>query len=339
MPEIDIHPLIAHANLERDVAESLRANALKPKLLYMTPRQTELWRQVFLRHSPIHGNPEFARIYREAYARVAEERPARKVWLIGLGCGTGLKEAELCSRLKSEGHEVAFSAIDVSHDLVSESARRLEGAGAKSGRHLVCDLTEIDFIKEWLGRIDEASPRIFTFFGLVPNLHPPFVARLVREILRSGDTLLVNAHLAPLGEGGDLPAAMRSVLPQYDNPETLAWLTAALEHWGLHDLVEGPRMTIGEREGVPAFVARASWKSNEPFEKGGHAFAPGMDEPLRVFQSLRYTVPLFEDLLRCAEFKVELLAETGCREEAIWRVSAARPEVDSTPSELVAKRQ
>ena len=63
--------------LEYEIEASLRANLLDPKLLYVTPRQTELWRQVFLKHSPIHGNPEFARIYREAFRRVVETTPER----------------------------------------------------------------------------------------------------------------------------------------------------------------------------------------------------------------------------------------------------------------------
>jgi L-histidine Nalpha-methyltransferase len=321
MPEIDVHPSIANTSLEREVEASLRANALNPKLLYVTPRQTELWRQVFLKHSPIHGNPEFARIYRDAFARIAEERPPGKVWLVGLGCGTGLKERELCSQLKPHRHEVSFSAIDVSRDLVAESAKRLSGAGAKSERHLVCDLTEIDFLKQWLARMDTQTPRIFTFFGLVPNLTPKFVVQLLREILRPVDVILISVHLAPVRDDVDQAAAMEKVLPQYKNPETLAWLDAALEEWNLKEMVETPQMNIGEIEGMPAFVATARWKSDEPFERSDQRFSPNADEPLQLFHSLRYTQPLFEQLLRSAGFNVELLTQTACREEAIWSIT------------------
>jgi hypothetical protein len=135
------------------------------------------------------------------------------------------------------------------------------------------------------------------------------------------DVLLASAHLAPVGEDADLPAAMQSVLPQYDNPETLAWLTAGLGGLGLKDLVDPPEMTIGEVEGVPAFVAHARWKSSEPFERWGHRFSPKREEPLRLFHSLRYTPALFENLLRGEGFNVELLAITSCRQEAIWAIS------------------
>jgi hypothetical protein len=318
---IDFHPSVEEGALEREAVESLQANRIAPKFLYVTPRQAELWRQVFLRHSPIHGNPEFARIYRDAFARVVDRLQAGKVALVGLGCGTGLKELELYSHLKTVGREALFAAIDVSRDLVEESAQKLIAVGVGHQRSLVCDLAESAFLADWLDRLGEREnfPRLVTFFGLVPNLAPSVVTRLFRSILRPGDVLLASAHLAPVGDDTELPAAMESVLPQYDNPETLAWLTAALE--GLKDLVDPPEMKIGEVEGVPAFVATARWKSSEPFERWGHRFSPKREEPLRLFHSLRYTPSLFENLLRGEGFNVELLAITSCRQEAIWAIS------------------
>jgi hypothetical protein len=318
---IDFHLSVLEDALEREAVASLQAKRIDPKFLYVTPRQAELWRQVFLRHSPIHGNPEFARIYRETFARVVDRLRSGKVALVGLGCGTGLKELELYSHLKARGREALFTAIDVSRDLVEESAQKLVAAGAGHQRSLVCDLAESAFLADWLDRATKGDlPCLITFFGLVPNLAPSVVTRLFKAILRSGDVLLASAHLAPVGDGTTLPAAMRSVLPQYDNPETLAWLTAALEHWGLKDLVDAPEMNIGEIEGVPAFVATARWKSSEPFERWGHRFSPKIEEPLRLFHSLRYTPLLFENLLRSEGFNVELLAMTSCREEAIWSI-------------------
>ena len=317
---VDLHHSAEEAALGLEAIASLQANGIAPKHLYVTPRQAELWRQVNLRHSPIHGNPEFARIYRDAFARVTQQLPPGKVLLVGLGCGTGLKELELCSQLESNRHEVLFSAIDVSCDLVEESARKLIAAGADHQRSLVCDLAEAEFLAHWLARVGGELPRLITFFGLVPNLAPSVVTRLFRAILRPGDVVLCSAHLAPVGDGIELPAAMRSVLLQYDNRETLAWLRAALEEWELTDRLDAPEMKIGEIEGVPAFVATARWKSTEPFEKWGHRFSPKIEEPLRLFHSLRYTPSLFEQMLRHEGFSVELLAMTSCREEAIWAV-------------------
>ena len=160
----------------------------------------------------------------------------------------------------------------------------------------------------------------FTFFGLVPNLEPSLVTRLFRAILQPGDVMLVNAHLAPIGESTDLPAAMEKVLPQYDNAETLAWLSEALAEWGLTGKLDAPKMRIGEVEGIPALIATARWKSSAAFDEWGRRFTPKAEEPLHLFHSLRYTPELFERVLRDAGFVPERLAMTGCREEAIWAV-------------------
>jgi L-histidine N-alpha-methyltransferase len=305
-------------NFEQDILASLRANRIAPKLLYVSPLQAGLWRQVFLKHSPIHGNPEFSRIYREAFARAAKLMPQGEVHVVGLGCGTGMKEADLCSQLEPNRRTVLFSPIDISRDLVEESAGRLAKAGARVVGHAVLDLAEVDRIAQWIAETRGNAPIVFTFFGMVPNLEPSLVTRLLRAILQPGDVVLVNAHLAPVGENVDLATAMAKVLPQYDNAETLAWLGEALAEWGLTDHLDAPKMKIGEVEGIPALVATARWKSTAAFDEWGRRFTPKAEEPLHLFHSLRYTPEHFEQLLRDAGFNPERLAMTACREEAIW---------------------
>ncbi|HUB67659.1 MAG TPA: L-histidine N(alpha)-methyltransferase [Candidatus Methylacidiphilales bacterium] len=322
MVEIDFHSSFGSEALRRGFAAALRENRLDPKFLYLTPRQAALWREVFQRHSPIHDNPEFARIYREAFARIAKQTGAKKIFLAGLGCGTGLKEHDLHSALAAHGAEVLFAAVDASHDLVRESVKRLAVAGAAQRRSLVCDLAETGNLGRWLENVGGDLPRVMTFFGLVPNLSPPLAARIFRAVLRSGDLLLASAHLVPVTgqDPGEIGAAMKAILPQYDNPETLAWLGAALEEAGLVDLAGPPEMKIGEIEGIPAFIASARWKSEAPVERWGERFVPKPDEPLRLFHSLRYTPALFGDLLRREGFEARLLAFTPCRQEAIWSI-------------------
>jgi SAM-dependent methyltransferase len=324
MIEIDSHPSVESGTLRREAAAALRENRLDPKFLYLTPRQAGLWRDVFLRHSPIHGHPEFARIYREAFAKTAERTGAKKVLLAGLGCGTGRKEVELHAALAGRGAETLFAAVDASRDLVRESAERLAAAGAAHRRSLVSDLAQAADTGRWLDETGGGLPRVITFFGLVPNLPPPVVARLFRAVLRPGDLLLASAHLAPVAgeDRAEIPPAMEIVRPQYDNPETLAWLRAAQEEAGLENLTGPPEMKIGRVGEIPAFIASARWKSSAPFELWGLRFNPDPDEPLRLFHSLRHTPALFEEFLRREGFDAERLAITACRQEAIWCVRA-----------------
>ena len=317
VPEIVVHSSVEEAALDREAIAALRANRIDPKFLYITPHQAELWRQVFLHHSPIHGNPDFIRIYRESFAATSRNLGDQKILLVGLGCGTGRKELDLCSSLAGK---VLFTAIDVSCDLVMESVGQLIAAGADHQRSLVCDLAEVEFIGRWLDDLDGTLPRVITFFGLFPNFPPSVVTRLFRAISRPGDRLLASAHLVlvPEGKEEEISAAMKAILPQYDNAETLAWLGAALELWELEELVHSPEIEIGEIEGVPAFIGTARWRTNEPFVKWGVSFLPQKDESLRLFYSLRYTPALFEKMLRREGFDPELLSITICRQEAVW---------------------
>ena len=272
MAKLDFQPSFREDVNFADVVRSLRAGLLDPKALYATRHQAELWRNVFMDHSPIHRNPEFKRIYQDAFRSISASLPAGQVWLIGLGAGTGLKEADLISHLKRCGHDVIFSAADVSCDLVLETMESAVDLDADSGNSLVGDLTDTDFLSKWLNDCGVTVPRLYTFFGMVPNLTPATVTRIFEAILRPGDALLCSANLAPVGEGYDLQAAMTKVLPQYNNFETLAWLKCAIRECGLSDSLDDPVMTIGESGGVPAFLGVASWQSNAPFVAGDEVF-------------------------------------------------------------------
>lgn len=309
--------------LRLEAIASLRAGQIDPKFLYATPEQAELWKRVFLRHSPtspINRNPEFVRIYDEAFARMAGETDSSRIFLVGLGGGTGLKEAALCARLMQAGREVVFSAIDISRDLVMEASMKVAGAGAVVERGLICDLAQIAFLSSWLEARAVEAPRLFTFFGLFPNLPPTMVMRLFRALLRPGDAILASAHLVPaeIDDAEAVSVGMAKVLPQYDNPETRDWLAAALKKWQLQDRVTAPEITVGEVEGIPAFVGLAHWTHAEPFERWGERFEPQVSDPLRLFHSLRYTPVRLEALLRGEGFAAQQLAITSCREEAIW---------------------
>lgn len=65
---------------------------------------------------------------------------------------------------------------------------------------------------------------------MLPNFEPEFIFGRMASWLSPGDRLLFSANLAP---GPDLEAGVRMVLPQYDNPETKAWLRTLLEDHGV----------------------------------------------------------------------------------------------------------
>jgi hypothetical protein len=206
---------------------------------------------------------------------------------------------------------------------VEDSAQRLIAAGAASERHLVCDLGELEFIKGWLDVSGHDLPRLFTLFGVVPNLEPMFVARLFRELLRPGDVLLASVHLVPVGNGLSQFAAMEKIEPQYKNLETLAWLREAMAQWKLNEWMAEPQIVTSGHRRVPCICGLAYWNSAETYLRfTGDADATA-DPCFELFFSMRYTPAVFEELLRHAGVRGEMLAITACREEAIWAIRAA----------------
>ena len=313
MPDPEFHSSASAESLRREVSVGLAANRLDPKGLYFTERQAELWREVSLRHSPLHTRPEFQRIYEEAFASIARgSNHAQHVELIGLGSGTGGKEAQLCLSLRLAGCEVHFTAIDVSESLVRESTARLAAAGAQIRGGLVCDLAEMKFIAAWLEQHCGSRRRLITFFGLVPNFAPSDLASLLRALLRPDDILLASVHLVPARseQESDVAEGMRILRPQYDNPETLAWLAESLTTWRLGEQLYAPRIAIDEIERAPAFIGEAKWKNR------GHDVPP-----LRLFQSTRYTSDSFQRFLLRESLQGTPLALTACLEEGIWAIN------------------
>ena len=323
MSAIDFHSSARFDTLQRDVVESLRAGRLDPKALYLTPQQADLWREVSRKHAP--KSPEFRRIYEDAFARVAGEdtrSDATTVELVGIGSGTGRKEAELCRRLIAQGRKVRFTGIDVSEPLVLEAAGLLVSAGAEHRRSLVCDLAEVDYLRGWLDEQIGSSPRLMTFFGLVPNFAPSRLVAILRALLGHGDVLLASVHLAPVAgeEKIDMENAMAALLPQYDNPETRSWLAAGIDAWEIRDRVTEPVMVIGTVEGIPAFLGQVRWKSPAAFSFRGETYSPDPARALALFQSLRYTSRTFDACMKAAAFRSERLSVTRCGEEGIWAI-------------------
>ncbi|PTY01042.1 hypothetical protein DB346_15680 [Verrucomicrobia bacterium LW23] len=292
----DPSPVYIHSSQQAEAlrvarVQSLRSGRVHHAFHYNTVRQTDLWLDVFRKHSPVVGNPEFGRIYRASFARLAGELAAsvgtrRSVHVIGLGAGDGTKEAWLLEALAAQGVAARFTAVDVSAELALTACRKacahLPGdraavLGATSPSPytaLVCDLLSCApaDLSAWLdGAATGASSsegsaplRIFTFFGLFPNFDPRDIFPWLCGLVRGDDILLASAHLAPTAPGDESAAAYaegcRAVLPQYDNAATRAWLGAVLADWGwapdlspLHYATE-PLGPTGRTERVPCTV-------------------------------------------------------------------------------------
>jgi L-histidine N-alpha-methyltransferase len=188
---------------------------LPASALYSHPSLGRLWKKVHLSCSPFLKRPAVRSLYQRP-APLLRKRLPSSYSLIALGCAEGAKEALLLRKLPPPAF---FLAADTNLSLARCAARRLPGI-----RKVACRIDLSTHLPSPISHLP--GPRLFTLFGVLPNLDPvPLLRRLTRRMKR-GDLLLFSANLAP-GKSGW--AGARKVLPQYDNLPTRHWLEAAVQ--------------------------------------------------------------------------------------------------------------
>src|SRR5277367_190708 len=215
-----------------DLLESLRSRQVNHKFHYDTYKQTSKWLALHQEYSPSRTEPDCAAIYDHAFAAAARRIEAKRVRLIGLGCGGGQKDSRLLRLLIESGKSVSYTPCDVSVAMVLEARSAAMAVFPDlECEPLVCDLAATSDLPQTLAvRPHDDAQRLVTFFGLIPNFEPRHILPRLAELLQPGDGLLFSANLAP---GADYDAGVRHILPQYDNAPTRDWLMTFLLDLGV----------------------------------------------------------------------------------------------------------
>jgi L-histidine N-alpha-methyltransferase len=295
---ISVHPSQYPDRVRADLIDSLRQRRIKHKFHYDSYKQAEKWLALHQAWSPARNDPACAAIYDQAFARVADRyagsHDRSAVHVVGLGCGGGHKDTALIDSFRrgtAAGADIIYTAIDVSMPLVI-TARQRAAALAQETHGVICDLELANDIGDELSAVSSqlstaAPPRIFTFFGMLPNSEPEVILPQVRKLLRHNDILILNANLAP---GSAYREGVQRVLTQYDNALTSDWLTTFLYDLGVERSDGELQFAIKEGshgllriEAAFAFAApRTISLAPELFK-----FVPG--EMIQLFYSYRYT--------------------------------------------------
>jgi hypothetical protein len=239
---------------------------------------------------------------------------------IGLGCGSGHKEARVVAALAAQGSSVTYLPLDVSVPLVLISREAALAQVPKLKVHpIAADLTDVSDLS---AVIDSLVPsgvgRFFTLFGMLPNFEPEFIFGRMASWLRLGDRMLFSANLAP---GPELEAGVRTVLPQYDNPETQAWLRTILEDHGVAADAGSVVFHIEPVDGFPGCARiAADWvvarSSKLVLDRESFPLLPG--ERLRLFFSCRHTPGSIEFGLRSQGLRLAQSWIAGSGEEGVF---------------------
>lgn len=286
---LTIHPSQFPDEKCRALAVSLRKRRIDPQLHYQTKLQSARWQRVFERWSPFAKSKDCGAIYRAGAAQTGAA-VGPNVLVVALGCGDGSKDALLLRTLGGANTTVHYVPADVSVTLVTRAALSAREWIDPDHIHcLVADLARSDDLPGWFDRRSSAETvRLITFYGMIPNLEPDTIFRVLKPLLRKNDRLLFSANLMP-ESGGMAPPG---ILSQYDNLETRRWLSTLFEESGVPFDFEKIVFSMKPADafaGGYRIAADYVWDSDMRFRFLDQDFEFEAGTNLNLFFSYRYT--------------------------------------------------
>ena len=299
---VAIHSSQFPEKVRADLMESLRSRAVNHKFHYDSVKQTQKWLALHQVHSPSRNEADAAAIYDHSFEAAVKKIDAKKVHLIGLGCGGGQKDTRLLRLLKQRDKEVFYTPCDVSTAMVLTARETaLAVVPEKNCFPLVCDLSGVDDLPSVFARdakLETQNPKpetyLTTFFGMIPNFEPQMILPKLASLVRKDDTLLFSANLAP---GKDYEVGVKKILPQYDNALTRDWLLAFLFDLGIEFRDGELRFEIEDVNDLKRVLARFHFTRPVAIAIEDQRFEFHVGESVRLFFSYRYTPDLVRKTL------------------------------------------
>lgn len=290
--------------------------------LYASPFQALRWLALHEAWSPARRNPGVASAYDRATGDLGKALETEPWALVSLGCGGGQKEERFLARVGRRPESALV--VDVSPSLALTSHERVSRwCRAHAG---VMDLELKATPSRWSeallkgGDAGQRLRRVVFLLGMLPNMELGHAGRVLRAWTEPGDWVVLSANLASEEACED---GLRTVLPQYDNAETRAWLGGFLEWQGIPPSAWEWRYAVERVAAGAGAMARITVDAElrETVRVGvpGHGtveWAPG--EKVRVFESLRMTMAATEQFGNAAGFSVMSAAADDNGQEGVW---------------------
>jgi uncharacterized SAM-dependent methyltransferase len=322
---VAIHASQSPENVRRDLLESLRTRKVNHKFHYDSVKQTQKWLALHQAFSPSRTDADCAATYDRSFAAVAARIEARRVHLIGLGCGGGQKDTRLLKLLRDSGRETCYTPADVSTAMVLEARQTaLAVVPEQDCFPLVCDLGTADDLPAVLDALPAANvARLIAFFGMIPNFEPQVILPRLAALVRPADYLLFSANLAP---GPEYAAGVQRILPLYDNAPTRDWLMTFLLDLGV-EANDGELRFATEDDpagsGLKRVAAYFQFARQREIRVDAQRFLFPAGEEIRLFFSWRHTPALVRESLGQRGLKVldQWITQSG--EEGVFLVARA----------------
>jgi L-histidine Nalpha-methyltransferase len=314
-----IHASQFPENVRRDLLESLRARRVNHKFHYDTIRQTQKWLALHQVYSPSRNDADCQAVYEHCFAAVAQKIEAKRVHVLGFGCGGGQKDTRLLKLLKARGKEIFYTPCDASTAMVLVARQTaLAVLPEKNCFPFVADLASANDLPAVFNQQNLSNgARLVTFFGMIPNFEPQIILPKLASLIRPKDVLLFSANLAP---GKNYRAGMKKILPQYDNAPTHDWLLTFLLDLGIEKNDGEMRFEIenARTTGLKRIAVHFHFKRARRIEIENFVFNFKAGETIRLFFSYRYLPARVRAMLGRHELEVygQWLAKS--REEGVF---------------------
>ena len=315
-----IHASQFPAAIRRDLLASLRTRRVNHKFHYDSVKQTQKWLALHQQFSPSRNDVDCRAIYEKGFEAAAKKIKAKRVHVIGLGCGGGQKDTRLLKLLKGRDREIFYTPCDVSTAMVLVARKTaLAVLPEENCFPFVCDLATADDLPViFKSRLTPHASRFITLFGMIPNFEPEQILPKLASLVRKDDFLLFSANLAP---GKNYAAGLKKILPQYDNALTRDWLMTFLLDLGV--VKKDGELRFAIEDGgfdLKRVVAQFCFSRARQIKVDDERFKFRRGESIRLFFSYRYTPERVQKLL--IKFGLEVcnqwIAKSG--EEGVFLV-------------------
>lgn len=284
---VSVHSSQYPDRLQVELLESFRTRKINHKFHYETRGQAQRWLAVHERYSPSRNDEASQSAYEEIFDTTAKYIETPACHIISLGCGGGTKDMMLIKRLRRLGKMLVYTACDASLPLVLTAQQKaLEVLDPRNVHDLVADFVKAEDLQRiFITQTTGNSTRIINFLGMIPNFEPDEILPRLSSLLRPQDIMVFSANLAP---GDDYRSGIEKVLPQYDNPETRAWLMTVLTDHGI-EATDGELNFAIEGTDFLRIVATFNFTKARSIRIDGEKFEYQSGDSIRVFFSYRHT--------------------------------------------------
>jgi len=313
---------------------SFERRSIDPKFHYTSARQAQTWLALHKKYSPYASGLHGGDVYEMASTWAADNLPGSAVRLVSVACGGAGKELRLMKSLRRAGKEIFATVSDISVPLVIQGYRTLAAENVLAGIQAVAfDLIESGDLNEILkinvaGKVDLSHPdgqsscphpvcdhplpsewaredqHIVTCFGLMPNVEPLAIGARLASLRCPRGVLLVGANLVP---ELNYQQGTRDILGQYDNVETLGWLSLLLTDYGFEPGDGEITFSVEPCASLPELlqiVAQFHLVKSRTIEVAGSELKFSAGEKLRLFFSNRYTPALLRRVFEKSNLKI-----------------------------------